>query len=248
VLERSRLPVLDAVVMSEDKRILFAIPWGDRTIVGTTDTDFPGPPKDVRADAADIAQLLTIVSRFFPAANLKESDVISVWAGLRPLLADPNGQPSDISRSHHIGNPEPGWWDVAGGKLTTYRLMAEQTVDRIVKWLIGLNQFNATYAECRTAKEPLLPGSEVQGLSGILPPKLSRATVEHYVKNEWAVRLEDVMLRRTGWHFYFADARSMAEQVAEWMSELLDWSGPVRTRELEDYHEATGLTANPTKP
>jgi glycerol-3-phosphate dehydrogenase len=248
VVERSRLPVPDAVVMSDDKRILFAIPWGDRTIVGTTDTDFPGPPKDVRAEAADIAQLLTIVNRFFPAANLKELDVISVWAGLRPLLADPNGQPSDISRSHHIGNPEPGWWDVAGGKLTTYRLMAEQTVDGIVKWLNGLTQLNARYGECRTGREPLLPANEVVGVSGILPPKLTRATVEHYVKNEWAVHLEDVMLRRTGWHYYFANAGRMAEQVAEWMSELLGWSGEIRTRELEDYHDITRLTTNATKP
>ena len=53
-------------------------------------------------------------------------DILSSWAGLRPLVADPNGKPSDISRSHEIHNPQAGWWDVAGGKLTTYRLMAEQ--------------------------------------------------------------------------------------------------------------------------
>ena len=69
---------------------------------------------------------------FFPKAKLTEADVIRTWAGLRPLIADPSGKPSDISRSHEIKNPEPCWWDVAGGKLTTYRLMAEQTVDQVV--------------------------------------------------------------------------------------------------------------------
>jgi glycerol-3-phosphate dehydrogenase len=203
----------------------------------------------VSAEVSDVTYLLTIANRFFPSADLRESDVVSVWAGLRPLLADPNGQPSDISRSHHIGNPEPGWWDVAGGKLTTYRLMAEETVDQIIKWLKQLNRLtsrNAGYPECRTAKEPLLPATEVVGLSSILPPELSRATVEHYVKSEWAVHLDDVMLRRTGWHYYYADAGRMAKQVADWMGELMSWSADVRAGELERYLTTTGPQAYST--
>ena len=139
VVERARLPVPETVVMTEGKRILFAIPWGERTILGTTDTDYAGALDDVRADATDIGYVLQITNLFFPAAKLVEADVISVWAGLRPLIADPGGKPSDISRAHEIRNPEPGWWDVAGGKLTTYRLMGEQTVDQIVQALKGLN-------------------------------------------------------------------------------------------------------------
>src|ERR1039458_8248745 len=67
------------------------------------------------------------------------------------------GKPSDISRAHEIHNPEPGWWDVAGGKLTTYRLMGEQTVNQIVEWLQGLHKLHGEVGRCRTAQEPLLP-------------------------------------------------------------------------------------------
>jgi glycerol-3-phosphate dehydrogenase len=171
---------------------------------------------------------------------------------LRPLIADPHGKPSEISRSHQIRNPEPGWWDVAGGKLTTYRLMAEQTVDRIVKWLNdlnGLNRLNGSnrqFRSCQAATEALLPLSQVEGISGILPPEFCRSAVEHYCAEEWAIHLDDVMLRRTRWHYYFANARQMAEQVAHWMSEFLGWSEVTRRTELEryfravDYREASG--------
>src|SRR5205085_4606852 len=118
VVERARVPVPETVVMTEGKRILFAIPWGERTILGTTDTDYDGPLDDVTADAADVRYVLGVTNQFFPTAELTERDVINTWAGLRPLIADPNGRPSDISRSHEIRSPEPGWWDVAGGKLT----------------------------------------------------------------------------------------------------------------------------------
>src|SRR5208337_3081788 len=106
--------------------------------------------------------------------------------------------PSDISRAHEIHNPEPGWGDVAGGKLTTYRLMGEQTVDQIVNGLVGLQWLQGVRGEvgrCRTAEEPLLPAGETGGVSGILPPEFSRKAVEHYVAREWAVHLDDVMVR-----------------------------------------------------
>ena len=235
VVERGRVPVKETVVMTEGKRILFAIPWGERTILGTTDTDYHGPLDDVRADAADIGYVLRITNQFFPAAKLVEADVISSWAGLRPLVADPSGKPSDISRAHEIHNPEPGWWDVAGGKLTTYRLMGEQTVDQLVKMLKRLHGLNGEVGRCRTAQEPLLPTAETGGVSGILPPEFSRKTVEHYVAREWAVHLDDVMVRRTSWHYYFRDAASKAQQVAGWMAELLGWTEAQRAAELTRY-------------
>jgi glycerol-3-phosphate dehydrogenase len=169
--------------------------------------------------------------------KLVEADMISAWAGLRPLVADASGKPSDISRAHEIDNPEPGWWDVAGGKLTTYRLMGEQTVDRIVGKLKGSN---GEWGRCRTAEEPLLPRSETNGVSGILPPEFNRKTVEHYVAREWAVHLDDVMVRRTSWHYYFAEAPRMAGRVADWMGELLGWSGEARSAELERYARIAG--------
>jgi glycerol-3-phosphate dehydrogenase len=155
-------------------------------------------------------------------------------------VANPNGGPSDVSRAHEIHNPEPGWWDVAGGKLTTYRHMGEQTVDQVVKWLKRLNELHGEVARCCTAQEPLLLAAQTNGVSGILPPEFSRRAVEHYVGGEWAVHLDDVMVRRTSWHYYYRDAASKAQKVADWMAELLGWSDETRAAELERYARMTG--------
>lgn len=106
--------------------------------------------------------------------------------------------------------PQFGWFDVAGGKLTTYRLIGQQVVDRIVR------QLGRQAPRSRTAEEPLL--ESVGPESGILPPAVSRELVEHYCGQEWAVYPDDVMLRRTGWRHYSTDAEGVAQQVAAWMS------------------------------
>jgi len=226
--------------MTEGKRIMFAIPWGERTIIGTTDTDYDGPLDQVLAEGREIRYLLEVTNRFFPKAQLTETDVISTWAGLRPLIADANGKPSEISRSHQIRSPEPGWWDVAGGKLTTYRLMAEQTVDAVMETLKRLKTLNREIGSCRTAEELLLPESETVGVSGILPPECSRRVVEHFCNKEWAIHLDDVMLRRTSWHYYYPEAHRLAERVTDWMGELRGWSSEERAAEIERYERATG--------
>lgn len=248
VVSRARVSVPETVVMTEGKRILFAIPWGERTILGTTDTDYSGDTNHVVADADDIRYVLGITNHFFPRAQLQTEDVISAWAGLRPLLADPNGKPSDISRSHEITNPEPGWWDVAGGKLTTYRLMAEQAVDRISKDLRAKQLLPRELTPCRTAIEPLLPKAEVNGYSGILPPDFGRAAVEHFCACEWAQHLDDVMVRRTSWHYYHQDAEQKAAQVATWMQEMLDWTDEQRHEEIQRYRDLTALPNSHQRP
>ena len=239
-IDHRRLPVPNAVVMTVRKRILFVIPWGERVIIGTTDTDYRGSLENVRADREDIDYVLRVANEFFPTARISMDDVISTWAGLRPLLANPNGTPSDISRSHEIRNPEPGWWDVAGGKLTTYRLMAEQAVDQIVESLKKSNELHQRIAPCRTANEPLLSTTDIAGLSGILPAEFSRRAVEHFCVNEWAVHLDDVMIRRTGWHYYHHNAANKAAQAAEWMGGLLSWTAAQRGEELKRYRDVAG--------
>lgn len=226
VVDRARLPVPDAVVAAEGKRILFAIPWGERIILGTTDTDYSGPLDDVRTDAEDVRYVLAVMNRAFPGTKITESDIISVWAGLRPLIAAKNGGPSDISRAHQIHEAQPGWFDVAGGKLTTYRLIAEQTVDRTVKFL------RHRAPPCRTAEELL--ESE---FSGVLPPAVSREAVENYCTRQWAVHLDDVLVRRTSWHYYLHGAENPAEDVARWMSEILSWDDERRAREIAQYRQ-----------
>jgi len=233
VVDRKELPVVDeAVVLTEGKRILFVLPWGERVIIGTTDTDYQGDPAAVRVEAADIAYVLESVRRTFPGSTLTADRVISAWAGVRALIANPDGSPSDISRTHEIRRTADGWWDVAGGKLTTYRLMAEQCVNKVVRRLGG------AYPACRTAGEPLLPPTETR-YSSVVPPEVTRAVVDHLIEHEWAMSLRDVMVRRTSWHYYHRDAVAVAEQVAGWMAERLDWSAARVQEELEAYQRET---------
>lgn len=238
VVERDRLPVSEAIVMTEGARILFAIPWGERTILGTTDTDYQGSLSEVSADADDVAYVLRIANEHFPAAKLGVDDVISTWAGLRPLIADRNGRPSDISRSHEIKSPEPNWWDVAGGKLTTCRLMAEQTLDHLIA---GAELERCT---CATADEPLLPEAT---FSGITPPEITREAVSHFCQHEWARHLDDVMIRRTSWHYYHRHASEVAKQVGAWMAGALGWDAGTAEEELRRYRSLPRVTGPQTR-
>lgn len=113
-----------------DGRVMFVLPAGDFTIIGTTDTYETAAPDQVRASEADVSYLLDAANHFFPAARLVRSDVVSAWAGLRPLKAEGDaGDPSAASREHAITEQVPGLVTVTGGKLTTYRAMARQVVD-----------------------------------------------------------------------------------------------------------------------
>jgi glycerol-3-phosphate dehydrogenase len=231
VIDRQRLPVPSAVVMTQQRRILFAIPWGERVILGTTDTDYAGPPEAVDAESDDVNYILTVVNDAFPSAGLEPKDVISHWAGLRPLIASRRGGPSDISRAHQIQMSEPGWLDIAGGKLTTYRLIAQQAVDRLLPYL------KRPAAPCRTAEEPLLMPSEAATGSDILPPPLAAEVVQHFCRHEWAIHLDDVMARRSGWHYYHPHAAELAEQTAGWMAAALGWDHSRQQAELGQYRD-----------
>lgn len=132
VLPADRLPVEHAVVLRsvDDQRVMFAIPWRERTIIGTTDTDDEAGPDACRATGEDVDYLLRTAAHYFPEQKLERADVISTWAGLRPLLNSEGMDPSEVSREHEIRELRPGLLAIFGGKLTTYRLMAEQLVDR----------------------------------------------------------------------------------------------------------------------
>lgn len=228
VLDRSRLPVPDAVVLTEGRRLLFAIPWGERIILGTTDTDYADDPATPTCADADVDYLLALANETFPAAKLCRADIIRSWAGLRPLVADKDGNPSDISRSHDILHPEPGWWDIAGGKLTTCRLMAEQAVDAVVA------ELRLAARACDTADHALLPdGPPPTG--GVLPPPFSEEVVRHCCRHEWARHLDDVMIRRTSWHYYHRDAAELARRALGWMADELGWDDARSAREWSRY-------------
>ncbi|MFT3842016.1 MAG: glycerol-3-phosphate dehydrogenase/oxidase [Myxococcaceae bacterium] len=156
VLEEKRLPVKHAMMMlnPKDGRVVFAIPWGlGRTVVGTTDTFFEGRADDCHADAEDVAYLLQTANYYCPDSQLTERDVIATWAGLRPLLK-PHSEgtgASQVSREHQIYE-RPGFITIAGGKLTTYRLIALEVVDHALKQL-------GVHKESATAHRPL-PGTQ----------------------------------------------------------------------------------------
>lgn len=127
--KKSRLPLQDAVVMGAESRIVFAIPRHEMVIVGTTDTDYPGDPAEVRVDGDDVKYLLGVIERYFPGAKITREDIVGCYAGVRPLIHDGSESESKTSREHSIWNDPHGVTFVAGGKYTTYRNMASQTVN-----------------------------------------------------------------------------------------------------------------------
>lgn len=155
-LSKDRLSLPCAVVMAAQKssRIVFAIPRHEMIIIGTTDTDFVGDPSTVRADPADIEYLLKITNEYFPEAKLTHHDIVSSYAGVRPLVKDDSGTESKTSREHVILSDNRGFTFVAGGKYTTYRLMSEQIVNRILQtWPV---EKRMSFGRCTTV-QPLNP-------------------------------------------------------------------------------------------
>ncbi len=133
VFHHSDLPIRHCVVMqARDKRPLFAVPRGEIVYIGTTDTDYSGPVDEPPIEQADVDYLLEAVHRCFPNIRLSSSRLVSAWAGLRPLLHQEGKKPSEISRKDEITVTDTGLVTVAGGKLTTYRVMAKRVVDRIL--------------------------------------------------------------------------------------------------------------------
>jgi glycerol-3-phosphate dehydrogenase len=162
VIPHERLPLARAITMISpvDGRVMFAIPWRERTVLGTTDTDFTGSADDVHADAADVEYLCASANGYFPRADLTPADVIATWAGLRPLIrAEDGGAESDVSREHEIFVRDDGLVIIAGGKLTTYRRMAAQAVRTAVRWLRDHDDgFEAAGRERAATKHRPLPG------------------------------------------------------------------------------------------
>ena len=159
VVDRDKLPVNHAVVCFHptDGRVLFALPWGDRTYIGTTDTDYTGDPAEVAATADDVTYLLGAANHYFPAHPLTGADVISTWAGLRPLMSG-EGTASSVSREHDIVVDADGLITIAGGKLTTFRKMAKEVVDRAVAMLRLTGALSHDVGDAHTARHPL-PGA-----------------------------------------------------------------------------------------
>ncbi|MGB5553702.1 MAG: glycerol-3-phosphate dehydrogenase/oxidase, partial [Flavobacteriaceae bacterium] len=134
VFPYEKLPVKQSVYFDiPDGRMMFAIPRGKVTYVGTTDTNFNLDKDHVTTDLADAIYLLSAVNNMFPKINLEMKDIVSSWAGLRPLIHEEGKSASELSRKDEIFTSDTGLISIAGGKLTGYRKMAERVVDRIAK-------------------------------------------------------------------------------------------------------------------
>ena len=160
-----------------DGRVMFVIPWGDLSYIGTTDTDEDASPDEVRATARDVIYLLRSVNAFFPQARLSPRDVIATWAGMRPLLRPTRAvTPSEASREHRVVESASGLITIAGGKLTTYRVMARDVVDRVAARLRALDG-RPRAPRAATDRLPL-PGGETADLEGLVKAALERGTSE----------------------------------------------------------------------
>ena len=157
LVPRERIGNTSAITLLHpaDQRVMFALPAGAYAILGTTDTRTDAGPEQVRASANDVRYLLDASNTYFPAAKLVPSDVITAWAGIRPLIASsPKDAPSDQSRESEVAVGSGGVIGVSGGKLTTNRSMAEEIVD-VVADLLRRKQ-----AKSDTAHAPL-PGGDL---------------------------------------------------------------------------------------
>lgn len=149
-----KLPVKQSVYFDiPDGRMMFAIPRGKITYVGTTDTNYNSDKDDIRTDLADAIYLISAVNNMFPSIELEMDDIISSWAGLRPLIHEEGKSASELSRKDEIFTSDTGLISIAGGKLTGYRKMAERVVDRIAKKLE--EDHDTKIKECHTDKIPL---------------------------------------------------------------------------------------------
>lgn len=149
VVPKDRIHSTSGIILRTEKSVLFVIPWGRHWILGTTDTEWDLDKAHPAASSADIDYLLAHVNSVL-AVPLTRDDVEGVFAGLRPLLAGESDATSKLSREHTVAHPVPGLVVVAGGKYTTYRVMAKDAVDEAVH---GLDR---RVAECVTEDVPLL--------------------------------------------------------------------------------------------
>ena len=142
------------IPVPKDHRSVFVVPQDDVTYIGTTDTDYQGPIDDPQCTPEDIAYLLDAINAS-STTKLTASDIVGTWAGLRPLVKSASsGRTADLSRRHRVAESHSGVVTVTGGKLTTYREMAADTVDEVVRDVLR-DAAPPGATKCRTKKLPL---------------------------------------------------------------------------------------------
>ena len=256
----------DSAIMipkTDDDRVLFAVPWHNRVIVGTTDTPREQPELEPQPLETEIDFILSTAGRYLTRAPSR-ADVLSVFAGLRPLAYDGNDseETKEVSRNHQVQVSLSGLITVRGGKWTTYRKMGEDIVDKAIlvggleeRPCITKNMPVHGYSKNMHSKDHLeIYGSDRMAilqmmeenpeLRNTLHPNLeyTEAEVLWAVREEMARTVEDVLARRT--RALFLDARAsieMAPKIAQIMAWELNRDGNWIKQQVEDYHK---LAAN----
>jgi len=253
-----------------DKRSLFVVPWGaradgtfDHTYIGTTDTDYTGRLDDPPCTAADIDYVLGAVNAAI-TTTITPDDVTGVWAGLRPLVKSAeSGRTADLSRRHRVTKGPGGVIGISGGKLTTYREMAEDTVDEVGS-LLGRKSKSRTRSLLLLGADDFkdgAPGSresrladrygwlqrEIDSLIAADPSlgeplvdglPYERAEAVYAVRHEMAIELVDVLTRRTRAHLLDRAATvKAAPSVAELLAAELGWDDAETARQVADYNK-----------
>ena len=249
------------VPVPKDRRSVFVVPWGNLTYVGTTDTDYDGPLDDPQCTPDDIAYLLRAIN-FSVTTTIDESDVLATWAGLRPLVAaESNERTADLSRRHSVQRSAAGVVTVTGGKLTTYRRMAADTVDALDDVLGAKTRSCTKRLELRGAAgwdAPELPSHLADRFGGeatnvlalaerdatLAEPLITglpylRAEVVHAARAEMARTVDDVLSRRTRARLLARDASAAAaDDVARLLATELGWDDGERQRQVAAYRSS----------
>ncbi len=263
--EKVRNDIAAIVPVPKDRRMVFVVPWGDTTYVGTTDTHYDGPLDDPACTPADVDYLLAALNGV-TEEKLTASDVIGTWAGLRPLLrAGRTTRTADLSRRHTVQVAPSGVVTVTGGKLTTYRRMAADAVDGALGVLgerarpshtkhlrlIGGEGIATPEASLEPSTHEHLTGrygteAEVVRALGADDPDLAaplvpglpyvRAEARYAVRHEMARTLDDVLSRRTRARLLARDASAdSAHTVAALIGDDLGWSDAERDAQVAAY-------------
>jgi glycerol-3-phosphate dehydrogenase len=184
-----------------DGRMIFAIPRGRATYVGTTDTDYFGNLDRVVTTKADIHYLLDAVNAAFPDIHLKEEDIESNWAGLRPLIHEEEKDPSELSRKDEIFVSKSGLISIAGGKLTGYRKMAQRVMDAVLKTITDKQEtkLKDSYTEKITlTTDAMTTSKEVKKYRKKLRLKLQEVGIENnyfawYLTSNYGKQANDIV-------------------------------------------------------
>ncbi|MFQ6045072.1 MAG: glycerol-3-phosphate dehydrogenase/oxidase [Gemmatimonadales bacterium] len=186
VVPRHRIGNREALTITSpiDGRVMFIVPWGELSYIGTTETAADTDPDGVTAQAEDVVYLLRSANALFPEARLTERDVVATWAGIRPLIKPRgDGDPSAASREHRCLESPSGLISIVGGKLTTYRTMAAEVTDLVARRLHRVDG-RPLPERAPTDREPL-PGGEVHDVEVLVEEVVDsgypRALAEHLV-------------------------------------------------------------------